>query len=73
MLGHWGMALLESGALLEVSLWVGFGVSSAQARPSISLCLMPTNPDVGLLAISPAPCLPTSHHTPSLDNNELNF
>ena len=28
-----------------VSLGVGFGVSDAQARPSVSLCLLPMGPD----------------------------
>lgn len=37
---------------------VGGGVLNAQARPGVSLFLLPADPDVELSAASPAPCLP---------------
>ena len=50
----------------RVLLEVGFGVSDGQARPNVTLFLLPENPDIELSAISPAPCLSgcchTSHH-----------
>ena len=47
-----GVALLEEGCH-----WGSFWVSNAQVRPSVPLFLLPTNPDIGLSATSPAPCL----------------
>jgi hypothetical protein len=45
---------------------VGFGVSNAQARPSVSVFLLPVDPDVELSATSPAPCLPACQHVSCL-------
>jgi len=46
-----GVALLE-----EVCHWgVGFGVSNAQAQPSVSLFLLPADADVEFSATSQAP------------------
>ena len=36
-----------------MSLQMGFGVSKAQARPSVSSFLLPDDPDVQLSAMSP--------------------
>jgi hypothetical protein len=45
---------------------VGFGVSYAQAIPSVahSFLLMPVDQDVELSALSPAPCLPARQRVP---------
>jgi hypothetical protein len=43
---------------------MGFGVSDAQARPSVTLFLLPMNPDVELSAPSPARCLLVQCHVP---------
>jgi hypothetical protein len=53
-------------------LGVGFGVSNAQARSSVTLFLLPANPDVELSATSPASCLPACHHASCYDDNGLN-
>jgi hypothetical protein len=41
-----------------MSLGVGFEVSEAQARPNVTLFLLPADPDVELSAPFPAHCLP---------------
>ena len=48
-----------------MSLGVGFGVSNAQVKPSISLFLLSADPDIELSAPSPAPCLPAYYHASS--------
>lgn len=50
-----------------MSLGVGFGVSEAQVRSSVSLFLLFVDPDIGLSATSSAPCLPACHHASHLD------
>jgi hypothetical protein len=57
--GHQEVALhkirrggLDDGSML---LEVRFGVSKAQARPSVSSFLLPDDPDVQLSAMSPTP------------------
>ena len=56
----------ESMALLKevCHLGVGFEISEAQARPKSSLSLLPVNPDLEVLATSPASCLPVYRHAP---------
>ena len=54
----WSRSGLLGGS---VSLKMVLGVSKVQARLSVSLLLMPANPDTELSATSPAPCLPTCH------------
>ena len=56
-----------------MSLGLGFEVSEAQARPSISLFLLPDNLDVELSAPLPAPCLPVCHHASHYDHKRLNL
>jgi len=56
-----------------VSLGVGFEVSDAQARPHVSLFLLPADQDVELEAPSPAPCLPARCHISHHDYNGLNL
>jgi hypothetical protein len=52
---------------------VGFEVSEAQARPSVTLFLLPADPDVGLSAISTASSLPSCCHVFYHDDNGLNL
>ena len=52
---------------------VGFEVSDAQARPSVSLFLLPANLDVEFLVPSLAPYLPVCHHAFHHDDNGLNL
>ena len=40
-----------------MSLGMVFEVSDAQARPNVSLFLLPEDPDIKLSALPPAPCL----------------
>jgi hypothetical protein len=56
-----------------MSLEVGFEVSSAQARPIVSLFLLPAGADVKLSATSPVPCQPACHHAFHCDDNCLNL
>jgi hypothetical protein len=56
-----------------VSLKVGFEVSDAQARPSVSLILLPVDAHIKLSATSRAPCLPVFCHASQNDNNGLNL
>lgn len=67
------MALLDIGvaSLEEVSLGVGFRVSNAQARCSVSLFLLSADLDSELSATFTAHCLPACHH--ASHNNELNL
>ena len=52
----------------------GFEVSEAQVWPVWhSLFLLPANPDVELVATSPAPCLPACCHASHHDDNGLNL
>lgn len=58
-----GVALLEGVALIgeNVSRGVSFGVLNAQARPSVSLFLLPDNPDVELsVSLQHHKCLHTT-------------
>ena len=51
-----------------------FEVSEAQARPSVSLSLLPTHPDVDLSVASPAPWLPPAClHASCHDDNGLSL
>lgn len=52
--GFEGVALIRRKCITGCGLW-GFG---NPARPSVSLCLLPSNPDEKL-CYSPAPCLPS--------------
>ena len=66
MLGHQGVALSERisrHGLVEgrVSVWVGCEVSKALASPSITLFVLPADPDVEPSATSLVLCLPTCH------------
>jgi hypothetical protein len=45
-----------------VPLGVGSGVSNVQDRPSVFLCLLPSNLDVELSATFQVPCLPPCPH-----------
>jgi hypothetical protein len=54
----------------SVLLGMGFKVSEAQARPSVSLFLLSEVLNVELSA-PPAPCLPACHHTFPHGVNEL--
>jgi hypothetical protein len=40
---------------------------------SLSLFLLTANPDIDLLGLSPAPCLPVCHYASWHDDNELNL
>ena len=54
-----------------MSLGMSFEVSEAQTRTSPSplfLFLLPADPNVELLATSPAPCLPACCHVPHHDS-----
>ena len=55
-----------------MSLGVGFEVSKAQARPSVTLVLLSVDQDVKLSATSSAPYLSLCHHAPHHDDNGLN-
>jgi hypothetical protein len=57
----------------SMSLEAGFEVSDAQAMPSVTLFLLPANPDVELSATCVAPCLPVCYHASCHDNNGLNL
>ena len=57
----------------SVSLRVGFEFSDDQARPNVTLFLLPDDPDIKLPATSLAPCLPACHHASCHDNNGLNL
>jgi hypothetical protein len=46
----------------KLSQEVEFGISEAHARPRVYFFLLPVDPDVELLATSPAPCLPVCHY-----------
>jgi hypothetical protein len=53
-----------------MSLWVGFEVSNAQAKPSVSLFLLSADQDVELSAtLSPASCLSAYNHASHHDDN----
>ena len=54
---------------------VGFEISYVQATPSVahSLLLLPSDQDVEVLALSPAPSLPACCHASCHDDNGLNF
>ena len=58
-----------------MSLGRGFEVSDVQARCSVSLSLflLPADPDVELSAPSPAPCLSAHYHASCHDDNGLNL
>ena len=58
------MALLEGCGLVggSMSLEVDFEVKNSQARPSVTLFLLPSTPDIELLATSPVLCLPACCH-----------
>ena len=56
-----------------MSLEMGLGVSSAQARPSGTLFLLPAHLDVELSATSPAPCLLVFCHASNHDDNGRNL
>jgi hypothetical protein len=78
MFGHRRVAVFESirrsgldGG--SVFLEVDFEVSKAQARPSVSLFLLPTDPDVELSATSPTSCVPACHHVSHHNDNGLNL
>ena len=83
MLGHHGMALLGKS---RRCVWPcgrkcvtggggeeGFGVSKAQAKSSVVLFLLPTDPDVELSVPPPALCLPACCHASCHDDNGLNL
>jgi len=59
----------------SVSLWweVGFEVSEAQARPCLTLFLLPPDPDVELSSNCPAPCLPSYCLASHYDETGLNL
>ena len=60
--------------LVGGSVPLGFEVSEAQARFSVSLFLVPADRDVEeLLAPSPGPCLPALHLASLHDDNGLNL
>ena len=56
-----------------VSLEVGFEVSEAQARPSVSLCMLPADQVIELSATSAVPSLPVDCHASHCDDNELSL
>lgn len=51
---------------------MGFEVSKAPASPSVSLSLLPVDPDAQLSATSPMPCLPTRCHVAYHNDNKIN-
>lgn len=62
--------LVRGGVSLGGEDGMGFEVSEAQVRASGSLSPLPAaDPDLDLLASSPAPCCHASHH----GNNRLNL
>ena len=61
-------ALLEEGVTMDA----GFEVSKTQARPSISLFLLPVDQDVKLSATSATFFLPVCHQASCHDDNGLN-
>ena len=66
-----GLLGVDAASLEEVCHWgMGFKVSGAQARLSVSL---PAVSDVELSAPSLAPCLPASCHASHLGDNRLNL
>jgi hypothetical protein len=57
-----------------VLLGLDFEVSNAQARPhSVTLFLLPDNPDVELLALSKTSCVLVCHHASHHDEHGLNL
>ena len=62
-----GMALLEKRATVGQTL----RVSMLKRLPRVSADFLLQ--DVGLLAVSPVPHLPASHHAPCPDDNGLNL
>ena len=56
-----------------VSVGMVFEVSNAQARPLVTLFLLPADLDVELSDTSPAPSLLAYHHASHHDNNGLNL
>jgi hypothetical protein len=54
-----------------MSLGMDFGFSNAQARPSLSLILLPVDLVLGLSAISPQSCLSICFHASCHEDNEL--
>lgn len=48
-------------------------VSVAKTRPSGSIFLLFVDPNVELLAVSPAPCLAVCHHAPCDDDNSFSM
>lgn len=73
--GIGGMALLDRFALVggNTLLGVGFKGSKEQARPSVSLFLLPEDSYVRLTASSLAPCCTAWHHAPYYNNNRLSL
>lgn len=57
----------------SVSLEEGFEISNVQVKPSVSLFLLPVDPNVELSATSSALCSPAWHHASCCDDNELNL
>lgn len=55
----------------SVSLGMGFEVSEVQAKPSVSVFLLPAGLDVELSAPSPTPRLPAFYHASCHDDNGL--
>jgi hypothetical protein len=59
---------------MEVCQWgVGFMLSEAQARPTGSLFLLPTNPEVEPSALTSSSCLPAYRHASCHDNKGLDL
>ena len=56
-----------------MSLGVGFEVSKALARPSVTLFPMSVDLDIQLSATSIVPCLLVCLHAPGYDGNRLNL
>ena len=54
-----------------VSLGMGFVVSNSQARPTISLFMLPVDPDLELSTTSLGPCLPACHYASSETGSKL--
>lgn len=52
---------------------MGVGSEVSNARPNVSLFLLPADPNVELSVTSPALCLSVYHHAHCHDDNEQNL